>query len=84
MSLLSARPSKSAKFDERAIKMYYVGRGGSRIYLMWDSVVDRVYRTSSVKWAKHDLHEITHHRDEVTTDPFTIKIPYITESFTSQ
>jgi hypothetical protein len=35
--------------------MYFVGREGSRIYHMWDSATGKVYRTSSVTWAKHKL-----------------------------
>jgi hypothetical protein len=46
---------KSAKFQPRATKMYFVGCEGSRIYHMWDSATGKVYRTSSVTWAKHEL-----------------------------
>ena len=46
---------KSAKFQPRATKMYFVGREGSRIYHMWDSETGKVHRTSSVTWAKHEL-----------------------------
>jgi hypothetical protein len=48
---------QSAKFEPRATKMYFVGRDGSRIYLMWDPKTDSVHRTSSVGWAKHELVE---------------------------
>ena len=46
------------KFSARAFKAYFVGREGSRIYLMWDPVSNRVIRTSSVKFANAPLHQI--------------------------
>jgi len=46
------------KFSARAIKAYFVGREGSRIYLMWDPISNKVIRTSSVKFANAPLHPI--------------------------
>jgi len=39
---------KGAKFDGRAVPMHFVGREGSRIYLMWDPQTRKVNRSSSV------------------------------------
>jgi hypothetical protein len=46
---------QSAELQPRASKMYFVGREGSRIYHMWDSVTGKVHRSSSATWAKHGL-----------------------------
>jgi hypothetical protein len=42
------RRVQSKKFAPRAQKMYFVGREGSRIYLMWDLNARKVVRSSSV------------------------------------
>jgi hypothetical protein len=49
------RRVQSAKFDTRGTKMYFIGRDGSRIYLMWDPASNSVVRTSSVTWVKQQL-----------------------------
>jgi hypothetical protein len=46
---------QSAKFQPCATKMYFVGHEGSRICHMWDSATGKVYCSSSVIWAKHEL-----------------------------
>ena len=51
------RRHKGSKFEPRAEKHYFVGRQGSRIYLMWNPRTERVTRTSSVTWATHPLTE---------------------------
>jgi hypothetical protein len=60
------------KFLPRAIKAYFVGREGSRIYLMWDPAAQKVIRTSSVKFANAPLREITKYpaQDPATEDSF--------------
>ncbi|KAG9378216.1 hypothetical protein A1F94_011332 [Pyrenophora tritici-repentis] len=37
------RRVQSAKFEPRSVKMYFVGREGSRIYLMWDPVTQSIH-----------------------------------------
>lgn len=54
------RRVQSDKFSARATKAYFVGREGSRIYLMWDLEHQKLIRTSSVKWATAQLLEISH------------------------
>lgn len=51
------RRHKGSKFEPRAEKHYFVGRQGSRIYLMWNPRTKRITRTSSVTWATHPLTE---------------------------
>ena len=72
---------QSAKFDSRAVKMYYVGREGSRIYLMWNPVDKKVHRTSSVQWARRELATIGHAQQQSPTDytdtaELSIPIPF--------
>ena len=54
------RRVQSDKFSARATKAYFVGREGSRIYLMWDLDHQKLIRTSSVKWASAPLLEVPH------------------------
>ncbi|KAG9379356.1 hypothetical protein A1F94_009712 [Pyrenophora tritici-repentis] len=62
------RRVQSAKFEPRSVKMYFVGREGSRIYLMWDPVTQSIHRTSSVAWPKHDVKAVVQ-EDTATTKP---------------
>ncbi|KAF7568939.1 hypothetical protein PtrM4_113540 [Pyrenophora tritici-repentis] len=62
------RRVQSAKFEPRSVKMYFVGREGSRIYLMWDPVTQSIHRTSSVAWPKHDVKAVVQ-EDTATTEP---------------
>jgi hypothetical protein len=55
------RRTKGSKFEPRAERCYFVGRQGSRIYLMWHPRLDRVTRTSSVTWATYPLTEGSAH-----------------------
>jgi hypothetical protein len=48
------RRVQGEKFAPRATKMYFVGREGSRIYIMWDPVAKKVVRSSSVTFASCD------------------------------
>ncbi|KAG9386150.1 hypothetical protein A1F94_002900 [Pyrenophora tritici-repentis] len=41
------RRVQSAKFEPRSVKMYFVGREGSRIYLMWDPVTQSIHQTEA-------------------------------------
>jgi hypothetical protein len=43
------------KFALRATKMYFIGREGSRIYLMWNPEAQKEVRTSSVTFASAPL-----------------------------
>ncbi|KAF7441807.1 hypothetical protein A1F99_136590 [Pyrenophora tritici-repentis] len=61
------RRVQSAKFEPRSVKMYFVGREGSRIYLMWDPVSQSIHRTSSVAWPKHDVKAVVQ-EDTATTE----------------
>ncbi|KAG9386986.1 Retrovirus Pol polyprotein from transposon TNT 1-94 [Pyrenophora tritici-repentis] len=61
------RRVQSAKFEPRSVKMYFVGREGSRIYLMWDPVTQSIHRTSSVVWPKHDVKAVVQ-EDTATTE----------------
>jgi len=44
------RRVQAEKFEPRAIKAYYVGRDGSRIYYMYVPETNNVIRASSVAW----------------------------------
>ncbi|KAG9375706.1 hypothetical protein A1F94_013762 [Pyrenophora tritici-repentis] len=41
------RRVQSAKFEPRSVKMYFVGREGSRIYLMWDPVTQSIHQAEA-------------------------------------
>jgi hypothetical protein len=49
------RRVQGEKFAPRAIKMYFIGREGSRIYLMWNLATQKEVRTSSVTFASAPL-----------------------------
>jgi hypothetical protein len=63
------RRTQGDKFSPRATKQYFVGREGSRIYLMWDSTTNKITRTSSVKWAVAPLREISKTGLRLTAPP---------------
>ncbi|KAH3904530.1 hypothetical protein HBH56_232080 [Parastagonospora nodorum] len=48
------RRVRGEKFAPRATKMYFVGREGPRIYMMWDPTAKKVARSSSVTFASCD------------------------------
>jgi hypothetical protein len=72
---------KGAKFDGRAVSMHFVGREGSRIYLMWDPQTRNVNQSSSVAWASHQIGEIPRTQpvqqadDYYRPQPFSIPVP---------
>jgi hypothetical protein len=49
------RRVQGEKFAPRAIKMYFIGREGSRLYLMWNPETQKEVRTSSVTFASAPL-----------------------------
>jgi hypothetical protein len=49
------RRVQGEKFAPRAIKMYFIGREGSRIYLMWNPETQKEVRTTSVTFASAPL-----------------------------
>jgi hypothetical protein len=70
------RRVQGAKFDSRATEMYFVGREGSRIYLMWDPVTATVHRTNSVTWPGQDSVAKPNSRDPNTVDAEPASRPY--------
>jgi hypothetical protein len=70
------RRVKGARFDSRATGTYFVGREGSRIYLMWDPVTATVHQTSSVTWPGQDFVAKLNSRDPNTVDTKPASRPY--------
>jgi hypothetical protein len=74
------RRNQGDKFLPRATKQYFVGREGSRIYLMWNPDTNKVTRTSSVKWVNAPLRKITDQNNINKNAPGNTGLQIITPS----
>jgi len=82
------RRVQGEKFAPRAIKMYFIGRESSRIYLMWNPEAQKEVRTASVTFASASLLDASIERATALhlppePDP-TLSPPQITEEDSSE